>query len=154
MLRPFAALGLILLGAVTPASAQSPNTIAIKEAWSRATPGGAKVGAGYVTIENTGGTADRLLGAESEVAVRVEIHETSESGGVSRMTPVEALAVAPGARLEFKPGGYHLMLVDLKRPLKQGERFAGVLRFEAAGRVNVQFEVRAIGAGAGTHHAH
>jgi hypothetical protein len=145
---------MILLGAVGSASAQSPNAIAIKEAWSRATPGGAKVGAGYVTIENTGGKADRLLGAESEVAARVEIHEISESGGVSKMAPVEALAVAPGARLEFKPGGYHLMLVDLKRPLKQGERFSGILRFEGAGRVNVEFEVRAIGAGAGTHHAH
>jgi copper(I)-binding protein len=71
------------------------------------------------------------------------------------MSPVSAVTVAPGGRLAFKPGGHHLMLVDLKQPLKQGERFKGILVFEKAGRIPVEFEVRAIGAGAehGSHHA-
>ena len=134
-------------------AAQAAGPIVVREAWSRATPGGAKVGAGYLVVENTGAAADRLVGAEAEVAGRVEIHQTSESGGVSRMQPVDAVAAAPGGRIEFRPGGHHLMLVELKRPLKQGERFAGTLLFEKAGRVPVSFEVRGLGAGAG-HGAH
>jgi copper(I)-binding protein len=142
-----------LLAVAAPLQAQtSPDAIRIHEAWSRATPGGAKVGAGYLVVENAGPAPDRLIGAEAEVAGRVEIHETTESGGVSRMRPVEAVAAAPGARIAFRPGGHHLMLVDLKRPLKQGERFAGALLFERAGRVAVTFEVRGLGAGA--HAAH
>ncbi len=154
MRRPLLAsiLGLAVLLAPAFAGAQTGGLM-VREAWSRATPGAAKVGAGYLVIENTGSAPDRLLGAESEVAGRVEIHETSESGGVSRMRPVEAVVAAPGARVEFRPNGHHLMLVDLKRPLKQGERFTGVLLFERAGRVPVTFEVRGIGAGAG-HGAH
>ena len=70
--------------------------------------------------------------------------------GVTYPTSIRA---APGARIAFRPGGHHLMLVDLKRPLKQGERFAGALLFERAGRVPVTFEVRGLGAGAG-HGAH
>jgi periplasmic copper chaperone A len=145
-------LGFLVLAA--PLQAQTaPDSIKVHEAWSRATPGGAKVGAGYLVVENAGAAPDRLVGAEAEVAGRVEIHETTESGGVSRMRPVEAVAAAPGARITFRPGGHHLMLVELKRPLKQGERFAGALLFERAGRVPVTFEVRGLGAGAG-HGAH
>ena len=155
MLRTPLAL-LLILASVLPLAAQSAGPLVVREAWSRATPGGAKIGAGYLTVENTGSAPDRLVGAEAESAGRVEIHETSESGGVSRMRPVDAVGVAPGGRLEFKPGGYHLMLVDLKQPLKQGERFKGALVFEKAGRIPVEFEVRALGAGAGydAHHAH
>ncbi len=149
--------GLVTLGFLAlaaPLQAQtSPDSIKVLEAWSRATPGGAKVGAGYLVVENAGAAPDRLVGAEAEVAGRVEIHETTESGGVSRMRPIDAVAAAPGARIAFRPGGHHLMLVELKRPLKQGERFAGALLFERAGRVPVTFEVRGLGAGAG-HGAH
>jgi hypothetical protein len=130
-----------------------PGSIMVRDAWSRATPGGAKVGAGYFIVENTGAAPDRLLGAEVDVAGRAEIHQTLESGGVSRMQPVESLVAAPGSRIEFRPNGYHLMLVDLKRPLARGERLRGSLVFEHAGRVPVEFEVRGIGAGAG-HGAH
>ncbi|HEX2555572.1 MAG TPA: copper chaperone PCu(A)C [Microvirga sp.] len=143
-------LGLFAL----PGSLQAQSgSIVVREAWSRATPGGAKVGAGYLVAENAGSAPDRLVGAEAEVAGRVEIHETVESGGVARMQPVDAVAAAPGGRITFRPGGHHLMLVDLKRPLKQGERFAGALLFDKAGRVPVTFEVRGLGAGAG-HGAH
>lgn len=150
VLAALAALG-SLVSPASPLAQTGP--IVVREAWSRATPGGAKVGAGYLVAENTGATADRLVGAEAEVAGRVEIHETVESGGVSRMRPVDAVPAQPGARIELRPNGRHLMLVDLTRPLKQGERFRGALVFEKAGRVPVEFEVRGIGAGAG-HGAH
>jgi hypothetical protein len=155
MPRILLALALILTGSL-PLAAQQAGALVVRETWSRATPGGAKVGAGYLTVENKGTAPDRLVAAEAESAGRVEIHETQEAGGVSRMSPVSAVTVAPGGRLAFKPGGHHLMLVDLKQPLKQGERFKGILVFEKAGRIPVEFEVRAIGAGAehGSHHAH
>lgn len=155
LFAPLLALGLFAMPVTAGAQAGNAQagSIVVRDAWSRATPGGAKVGAGYFVVENAGTTPDRLLGAEVEVAGRAEIHQTSESGGVSRMQPVESLAAAPGSRIEFRPNGYHLMLVDLKRPLAQGERFRGSLVFEQAGRVPVEFEVRGIGAGSG-HGAH
>ncbi len=144
----------MLLAAVPAAAQNAPaGSVLVREAWSRATPGGAKVGAGYLTVENRG-AADRFLGAEAEVAGKVELHETVMADGVARMRPTEALVLAPAGKVELKPGGYHLMLMDLKRPLKEGERFAGTLLFEKAGRVPVTFEVRGMGAGAGAHHHH
>ena len=145
-------LGVLAVSATLQAQTGA-GPLVVREAWSRATPGGATVGAGYLVVENTGTSPDRLVGAEAEVAERVEIHETVESGGVSRMRPVEVLVAAAGSRIEFRPNGRHLMLVDLKRALKQGERFKGALVFERAGRVPIEFEVRGIGAGAG-HGAH
>src|SRR5688500_5854355 len=75
--------------------------LVIQEPWSRATPGGAKIGAGYLVVENRGATADRLVGGSFDRAARVEIHEMSMTDGVMRMRPVEAgLAIPPGGRLE------------------------------------------------------
>jgi copper(I)-binding protein len=122
------------------------------EPWSRATPGGAPVGAGYLVIENNGPAPDRFVGAETELSDKVELHETRVAEGVARMLPVESIVVPPGGRIELKPGGYHLMLTGLKRPLKEGERFSGTLVFEKAGRVPVSFAVRGLGAGAHHHH--
>ena len=149
----------VALAAALPAAAQSPaavqaGALRIAEPWSRATPGGATVGAGYLTVENHGAEPDRLLRAESEVADGADLHETATEAGVARMKPTGGLAVAPHGRLELKPGGYHLMLTGLKRPLKEGERFAATLVFEKAGRVPVTFTVRGIGAGAAAHHHH
>jgi copper(I)-binding protein len=137
--------------AQTPAAAQT-GAITVVEPWSRATPGGARVGVGYLVIENHGAAPDRLLGAESDVSATAEVHETVTEAGVARMKPVDTLAIAPNGRLELKPGGYHLMLSGLKRPLKEGERFAAALVFEKAGRVAATFTVRGIGAEAHHHH--
>jgi periplasmic copper chaperone A len=133
------------------AAAAQDGGLRIHEPWSRATPGGARVGVGYLVVENRGTAPDRLLGGASEIAGRVEIHETVTEGGVSRMRPLEALPVAPGGRVELRPGGLHVMFMDLKRPLKEGERFAATLRFERAGAVPVEFAVRSIGAGGHRH---
>ena len=144
-----AALALAL--AVGAAEAQAPaaveaGALTLVEPWSRATPGGARVGAGYLVILNRGAAPDRLVGAESEVSATAEVHETVTEAGVVRMKPADAVVIPPNGRLELKPGGYHLMLSGLKRPLREGERFAAALVFERAGRVPVTFTVRGIGA--------
>lgn len=138
--------------AQAPTTGTSAGGVAAVEPWSRATPGGARVGAGYLVIENTGPAPDRFVGAETELSDKVELHETRVAEGVARMLPVAGIAIPPGGRIEMKPGGYHLMLTGLKRPLKEGERFSGTLVFEKAGRVPVSFAVRGLGAGAHHHH--
>jgi copper(I)-binding protein len=115
--------------------------------WSRATPGGASVAAGYVIISNMGDKPDRLLAANVEIADKTEIHEMAMKESVMTMRPLpDGLPVPAQGDVALKPGSFHLMFVGLKRPLKQGERFAGTLTFEQAGTVNVMFAVEAIGA--------
>lgn len=114
--------------------------------WSRATPSGAKVAAAYLTIENKGATADRLVGATSPVA-KAEVHEMTMANGVMTMRPVEAgLAIAPGQKVTLAPNGYHLMLTDLTTPLKQGDTLHVTLTFEKAGSVDASFLVGSVGA--------
>lgn len=139
----------LALGAAGAASAHEfkLGQLELQHPWSRATPPGAKVGGGYVTIENAGDTPDRLVGATAEVAGRTEIHEMAEKNGVMTMRKVDGgIEVPAKGELALKPGGYHFMLFDLKRPLKQGEDFAGTLTFEKAGTINVHFAVESMGA--------
>lgn len=130
--------------------------IKIGHPWTRATPGGAKVAGGYITIENTGAKPDRLIGGTLEASGRVELHEMSVTDGIMRMRELSAGIVVPaGGRVEMKPGGYHIMFLELKRPLKQGEKVAGALVFEDAGTVKVEFQVDAMGSpGAPDGHPH
>lgn len=122
--------------------------------WTRATPGGAKIAGGYLKITNNGSASDRLLGAATTAAARVEIHEMSMTDGVMKMRPLpNGLDVKPGETVELKPGGYHMMFMDLKQPLKQGETVKATLRFEKAGTLDVNFNVNAIGA-TGQHKHH
>jgi copper(I)-binding protein len=124
--------------------------VRIDDAWARATAPGAKVGAGYMKISST--VADRLIGAASPAAARVEMHVTEKKGDVLRMREVKAYQIPVGGVFELSPGGAHLMLVDLKAPLKQGTKVPLTLRFERAGEMKVELEVRALGAS--SHHAH
>ena len=119
--------------------------VKIENAWTRATPPGAKIAAGYMTIRNTSGTADKLVSASSPAAARVETHVTIEEGGISRMRPVKGYDVRANASFELKPGGAHLMLVNLKAPLKEGERVPLVLKFAHAGEVRTELEVKPLG---------
>ncbi|HMN72879.1 MAG TPA: copper chaperone PCu(A)C [Rhodoblastus sp.] len=135
----------ILSGASVLAHA---GDIALDHPWSRATPAGAPVGAGYVTLKNTGAAADKLLSATApDVAGKVEIHEMSMDNGVMKMRPVNGLEIPAGKSVELKPGGYHIMFMQLKHPLKAGETVKGVLTFEKAGAVPVEYKVEAMGAG-------
>jgi periplasmic copper chaperone A len=121
--------------------------LTIDHPWSRATPAGAKVAAGYMTIVNKGTTADRLIGGSTSVAGRVEIHEMAMKDGVATMRPVTGgLPIEPGKTVTLAPGGYHLMLQDLKAPLKQGDKLQATLEFEKAGKVDVTLDVQSVGA--------
>ncbi|WP_298955835.1 copper chaperone PCu(A)C [uncultured Methylobacterium sp.] len=136
----------LVLGAAGPALAQA-GALKVGQPWSRATPGGAKVAAGYVTVTNTGAAPDRLTGGSFERAGRVELHTMSTEGGVMRMAPLpNGIEVRPGETVTLSPGGNHLMFLDLSAPLKQGEAVRGTLTFEKAGTVPVEFAVGAIAA--------
>jgi copper(I)-binding protein len=113
--------------------------------WARATPGSAKVGGAYLELK-AAGAGDRLISATSTVAGTVEIHEHVNEGGVMKMRRVDGLAVPAGGSVTLKPGGYHLMLMDLKRPLKQGDKLQLTLTFEKAGTVAVEGPIAPIGA--------
>lgn len=121
--------------------------LVISQAWSRATPGGAKVGGGYLTIENKGTAPDRLIGVSSDAAGKVEVHEMAMNKGVMTMRPLDkGLVIEPGKSVKLAPGGYHLMLMELKAPLKQGDKLPITLDFEKAGKVQVTLDVQAVGA--------
>ncbi|MGY2051306.1 DUF1775 domain-containing protein [Methylobacterium sp. JK268] len=129
--------------------------LTIEGPWLRATPGGAKVAGGYLRVTNTGSAPDRLVGASIPLAARGEVHEMSTANGVMRMAPVEGgLAIKPGETVELKPGGYHLMFMDLSAPVRAGEPVSGTLTFERAGTVPVSFQVGAIGASGPGGHEH
>jgi uncharacterized protein YcnI len=139
----------IVAAANAAPAAQKAGAITVEQPWSRATPGGAKVGGGYVRITNTGSAPDRLVGGSFPLASRVEVHEMRLEGDVMRMKPVEGgLEIKPGATVELKPGGFHLMFMDLKEPLKEGQTIKGTLVFEKAGPIDVDYTVRSMGGGA------
>ena len=115
--------------------------IEIERPWSRATTPGAKIAAGYMVIRNKSATPDRLVGASSPLAARTETHVTVKDGEIMRMRQVKGYDVPAQGSFELKPGGAHLMLVDIKRPFKEGERIPATLRFEKAGEVKVEFLV-------------
>jgi hypothetical protein len=94
-------------------------------------------------LQNNGSTADRLVGAESDVAEAVELHISEMKGEVMTMRPIEYVEVPANGQAELKPGGMHIMLIGLKRDLKAGEKVALTLVFENGGRIDVEAEVRA-----------
>ncbi len=145
----------VLFGPAASARDYKAGDLQIGQPWARATPHGAKVAGGFVTVVNAGTAADRLVSATAEIAEHAEIHEMSMKDGVMTMRPLaDGVAVPAGGELALRPGGYHLMFVGLKRMLKQGESFAGTLTFEKAGTVEVSFQVEAIGAGRPAHAGH
>ena len=135
------------LAAPVRAEEVKAGDLVITQAWSRATPGGAKVGGGYLTIENKGATPDRLIGGSADVAGKVQVHEMTVNNGVMTMRQLDkGLTIEPGKTVKLAPGGYHLMLLDLKSPLRQGDKLAVTLEFEKAGKVKLSFDVQAVGA--------
>ena len=139
---------LLLSLLATTVSAQ----VQIEEPWARATAPRAKVGAGYMKI--TSAVTDRLVGAASPASQRVELHIIIKDGDVMRMREVKAYDISAKGGFELKPGGAHLMLVDLKAPLKEGSKVPMTLRFEKAGEVKVELQVRALGASGHGSHQH
>ncbi len=142
---------LLLAGAAGLAHA---GDIALERPWSRATPANAPVGAGYVTLKNTGAAADKLVSATSDVAGKVEVHEMTMDNGVMKMRPTAGVEIPAGKSVELKPGGYHIMFMQLKQQLKAGDTVKGVLTFEKAGAMPVEFKVEAMAGGESGHKAH
>jgi protein SCO1 len=131
-------------GAGAPAA-----SIVLEKPWVRravampdAKPGAPATAGGYVTVLNRGKTPDALIAATADVAERVEVHETRSMSGMVMMEKVAKVELAPGSRVELKPGSYHLMLIGLKRTLAPGQTVTLTLEFERAGRITTRAEVR------------
>jgi len=147
--RAIACATMLVYFLAAPALAEEVKAgdLVITQAWSRATPGGAKVAAGYLTIENKGSTPDRLIGGSADVADKVQVHEMTMNKGVMTMRPLDqGLTIEPGKIVKLAPGGYHLMILDLKSPLKRGDKVPVTLDFEKAGKVKLSLDVQAAGA--------
>lgn len=143
------ALAAALIGFVTPALAQASgnSSITVEQLWARATPAGAKTGAVYMTLDNKSGTADRLTGVSSDVAEKLQIHEMKVDNGVMQMRELAGgLPIPAKGSVVLKPGGYHVMLIGLKKPLTAGEKFPLTLTFEKAGNISLTVPVQATGA--------
>ena len=134
-----------LIGTASGETPASP-AIAVTDAWARATPGGAKTGAVYLTLVNHGPEGDRLVGVATPVAGEAQLHTESIENGIMKMRPLTEVEVASGATTVLKPGATHVMLVRLKHPLKEGESFPLTLDFAKAGKQEVQVKVAKVGA--------
>ena len=149
MLRKLAlAAAIACLAAPAFAGDATLGDLMIMNAWARATPKGATVGAGYLTLHNQGAAADKLIGAAADFA-DIQIHEMKMANGVMEMRELkDGLAIPANSMITLKPGGYHVMFVNLKRPLLKGEKDKVTLKFEKAGSVEVEFDVEGVGAAA------
>jgi hypothetical protein len=136
-----------LIGAPARAEDVKAGDLVISQPWGRATPGGAKIGGAYMTIENKGASPDRLIGGSADIAEKVQLHEMTTVNGVMKMRPLEeGVTIEPGKTIKLAPGGIHLMLFDLKGTLKQGDKVPVTLQFEKAGKANVTLDVQGVGA--------
>ena len=120
--------------------------IRIAEPWARATAGMATAGAAFMTLENTGAAADRLIAAESPAAANVELHTHIVEGDIMRMRAVEQIDLPAGETIQLQPGGFHVMLIGLAAPLEMGKSFPLTLRFAEAGTTTVEVPVLQPGA--------
>jgi copper(I)-binding protein len=141
-------LALSLALSAVPALAQEfkAGDIVVEKPWARATPKGAEVGSGYLTIQNKGAAFDRLTGGTADFAT-VEVHQMANENGVSQMRELkDGLNIPAHGLVGFSPGGYHLMFTHLTHQLTKGESIKATLNFEHAGPVEVEFSVMGIGA--------
>jgi copper(I)-binding protein len=138
-----------LLAFAAMATDYDVDSIHIAQPWSRATPKGAKTGAGYMTITNKGKTPDKVSCVSDDASAQCEIHSMTMEGGIMKMRPVEGgLEIKPGETVTLAPSGFHIMFRDLKHPLEQGNTVKATLKFDKAGAVDVEYPVLAIGASA------
>jgi copper(I)-binding protein len=144
---PFAVFGGL---EATAADAMTPvmhGELKIEQPWTRATPPGAKVAGGYLTITNMGGEADTLVAVTTPRAEKAEIHEMKMDGGIMTMRPLgDGLVIAPGATVVLEPGGVHLMLMKLDSRIEKGSSVPMTLTFEQAGAIKLEFTAAPIGA--------
>ena len=134
-----------LITATAMANDYKAGALTISGPWSRATPKGAQTAVGYMTISNNGPTPDRLVGGSIDAAERFQLHAMTMDNGIAKMRDLSDIEIKPGQTIEFKPGGSHVMFVNLKHPLAKGEHINGTLVFEHAGKVQVEYSVEGIG---------
>ena len=138
----------MILFAFPAASEKQPKPVSgeieIKGAWARASVG--KNGATYLTIQNHGDRAHLLIGAETPLAKKVEIHTHTIDGQIMRMRKTDRISIAPNKSIKMAPGGIHLMLLNLERKLQQGEEFPLVVKFQSIDPINIKVKVEGIGA--------
>jgi len=140
---------------VAPAKTVARGGITVAGAWARASAGRARNGAAYFTIFNKGAKVDRLIGVETPMAKKAQLHEHRMSDGIMRMREVKGgLAIPPGGKLRFAPRGFHVMLMGLGKPLKAGEGFPLTLVFQRAGRITVNVAIHPIGGTPKPMHRH
>jgi copper(I)-binding protein len=135
-------VALVLALAALPAWAQ----VTVERPWSRATPPGSKIGVGFMQLKNAGAAPERVVGVSSPVAGRVEMHVTIREGDVMKMRQVESFEIPAGGSVELKPGGAHLMLMELNRSLTKGERVPLTLKLESGAEVKTELGVAEMGA--------
>jgi hypothetical protein len=149
---------LLSLMALLPAAAHGQEAtskgVTVANAWARATPGGATIGAAFLEIRTDKNTSDRLTGVSSPVAEKAEVHSSSMQNGIMKMRRLDAIDFKPGETLVLKPMGDHIMLFNLKQPLKEGDTVDLTLTFEKAGPIAVKAGVQAMAAMGpqGAHH--
>jgi len=141
---------MVLVLAAMPAWAQ----VSVEQPWSRATPPGAKIGVGFMQLRNAGSAAERIVGASSPLAAKVEMHVTTREGDVMKMREVTSFEIPAGGSFELKPGGAHLMLMGLRKPLQKGDRVQLTLKLESGGALAVELPVAAMGARSPEHSRH
>ncbi len=138
--------GAYLITTSAMAADYKAGALTISDPWSRATPKGAQTAIGYMTIRNDGPSPERLVGGSIESADHFQLHAMKMEGDVAKMNELHDIEIKRGQRLEFKPGGSHVMFVGLKHQLAKGEHIKGTLVFEHAGAVSVEYSVEGIGA--------
>lgn len=145
-------LALASCGSPSRPHGQTGADLTVEQAWAAPTPAGVDVSAAYLTVRNGAVAGDRLLGATSPRADRIEIHEMSMDGAVMRMRTVETIPIAPDEAVVLAPGGMHLMFYGVREPFAEGENIPVRLRFQNAGEIDVVMPVRRVVPG--EHGAH
>jgi copper(I)-binding protein len=149
LLAAFTFTGIALgLSVSTHAQEVKVGSIRVDNAYTRATVPGQQVAGGFMKIENKG-AADQLISASSPVSGDVQLHEMTMDGNVMKMRQVKEVVVPAGATVELKPGGLHLMFMNIKAPLTAGDTVPVKLKFAKAGEVEVKMPVNAMGAHGG-----
>ena len=136
----------MILSSQVYAQALKVDAVSVSDAYTRATVPGQKVAGGFLKIQNKGNTPDQLISASSPSAGDVQLHEMAMEGNVMKMRQVKDIAVPANGSVELKPGGYHLMFLDLKGPFVAGETVPVKLKFSKSGEVEVKLPVNASGA--------
>ena len=143
------AAALTVAAILSLAASARANDIMVTGAYARASASrSARAGAVYFKLANHGTRRDRIIGASADVAASAMIHESKIDNGVATMRPVESIELAPGGEVSFEPSGSHVMLVGLKKPLKEGDHFILTLKLERAGDVAIDVPVGGVAASA------